>query len=107
APARAARGMCGARPANRDHGRGLRPHPLAVAPGELALASGDRATRNIDDGQVAACRYRQPKMARSFSLVGPGRVLVEVVDVDEIVAPGQSSPPGGFLVGFAARVRRV
>jgi hypothetical protein len=36
--------MCGTRPANRGHGRGVRPHPLAVAHGELALASRERAS---------------------------------------------------------------
>ena len=27
--------MCGTRPANRSYGRGVRPHPLAVAPGVI------------------------------------------------------------------------
>jgi hypothetical protein len=43
-PARTARGMCGQRTANRDHGRGARAHPLAVAHGELALTWRGRAS---------------------------------------------------------------
>jgi hypothetical protein len=31
-------------PANPNHGRGVRPHPLAVAPASLALTSYDRAS---------------------------------------------------------------
>ena len=43
---RGPREVCAAQgPANRNHGRGVRPHPLAVAPGELALTAGDRAMR--------------------------------------------------------------
>src|SRR5262245_61443174 len=43
--ARTARGLCGARPVNPDHGRGVRPHPLAVAPSELALTIAPRPSR--------------------------------------------------------------
>jgi len=46
--------MCGARPANRNHGRGARPHPLAVAPGEFALTSGASSLPAMSSRQFGA-----------------------------------------------------
>jgi hypothetical protein len=42
--ARTALGMCGKRPANRNHGRGVRPHPLRGRPWRAALTSRDRVS---------------------------------------------------------------
>src|SRR4051794_13372294 len=63
-------------PAHRNHGRGARAHLLAVAPGELALTSGDRATRRerraISMGDNDNDNVRTGAAAQSARGVGGG-----------------------------------
>jgi hypothetical protein len=58
-PARTSLGMCGIRPANPSHGRGVRPHPARGRPRRLALAS---RNRRLVAHPVAATTGHSPQL---------------------------------------------